>query len=188
MVEFINLEVSKKDIIYDGKVKMTKKNKGVIRIKNRLFKNFTYVIFPINRQNVGDSVIISVDEILNKETHLEEDKTQIDFSRRYVGRKCIVISSQFPLNLELRKQDIIVDGEVKNTWNGQGIIRLNDKFLGNRSYVIFPIYSKDTNDGMVMAVDEILNKGIHPENDHTSGIAFGQKYVGRKCITILQEG
>lgn len=188
MVDFINLTINKKDIIYDGKVKMTKGNKGVIRIRNKLFNNFTYVIFPILRQNDGDNVIISVDEILNKETRLEEDKTHIDFSRRYVGRKCIVISSQFPLNLELRKQDIILDGKVKNTWSGQGIIRLNDKFLGNRSYVIFPIYSKDTNDGMIMAIDEILNKGIHPENDHSSGIAIGQNYVGRKCITILQEG
>ena len=159
MVEFINLEVSKKDIIYDDKVKMAKKNKGVIRIKNRF-----------------------------KETRFEEDKTQIDFSHRYVGRKCIVISSQFPLNLELRKQDIIVDGEVKNTWKGQGIIRLNDNLLGNRSYVIFPIYSKETTDGVIMAIDEILNKGIHPENDHSSGIPLGQDYVGRKCITILQEG
>ena len=188
MVDFINLTINKKDIIYDGKVKMTKGNKGVIRIKNKLFNNFTYVIFPILRQNDGGNVIISVDEILNKETRLEEDKTHIDFSRRYVGRKCIVISSQFPLNLELRKQDIILDGKVKNTWSGQGIIRLNDKFLGNRSYVIFPIYSKDTSNGVIMAIDEILNKGIHPENDHSSGIGIGQKYVGRKCITILQEG
>ena len=188
MVDFINLSINKKDIIYDGKVKMTKGNKGVIRIKNKLFNNFTYVIFPILRQNIGSSVIISVDEILNKETHLDKDKIQIDFSHRYVGRKCIVISSQFPLNLELRKQDIILDVEVKNTWGGQGIIRLNYKFLGNRSYVIFPIYIKSTNDGVIMAIDEILNKGIHPENDHSSGIPIGQKYVGRKCITILQEG
>ncbi len=188
MVDFINLSINKKDIIYDGKVKMNKGNKGVIRIKNKLLNNFTYAIFPILRQNIGSSIIISVDEILNKETQLEEDKHQLDFSRRYVGKKCIVISSQFPLNLELRKHDIILEGEVKNTWGGQGIIRLNDKFLGNRSYVIFPIYSKDTNDGVIMAINEILNKGIHPDNDHTSGISLGQKYVGRKCITILQEG
>ena len=71
MVDFINLTINKKDIIYDGKVKMTKGNKGVIRIKNKLFKNFTYVIFPIFRQNDGGNVIISVDEILNKETRLE---------------------------------------------------------------------------------------------------------------------
>ena len=59
MVDFINLSINKKDIIYDGKVKMTKGNKGVIRIKNKLFNNFTYVIFPILRQNIGSSVIIS---------------------------------------------------------------------------------------------------------------------------------
>ena len=43
-------------------------------------------------------------------------------------------------------------------------------------------------DGDIIAVDEILNKGIHPENDHSCGIPLGRKYVGRKCITILQEG
>ena len=85
MVDFINLTINKKDIIYDGKVKMTKGNKGVIRIKNKLFNNFTYVIFPILRQNDGGNVIISVDEILNKETHLDKDKIQIDFSHRYPG-------------------------------------------------------------------------------------------------------
>ena len=56
------------------------------------------------------------------------------------------------------------------------------------AYVIFPIHRMNVEDGVIVAVDEILNKGIHPENDHSSGIAIGQKYVGRKCITILQEG
>ena len=66
--------------------------------------------------------------------------------------------------------------------------RFKDKMLGKRVYVIFPMYRKNTEDGVIIAVDEILNKGIHPENDHSCGIPLGRKYVGRKCITILQEG
>ena len=84
--------------------------------------------------------------------------------------------------------DVQSDGKVKMTYGGQGIIRFKDKMLGKRVYVIFPMYRKNTEDGVIIAVDEILNKGIHPENDHSCGIPLGRKYVGRKCITILQEG
>ena len=102
------------------------------------------------------------------------------------------------INLAIDKNDIIYDGKVKMTYGGQGIIRFKDKMLGKRVYVIFPLgkrvyvifpmYRKNTEDGVIVAVDEILNKGIHPENDHSCGIPLGRKYVGRKCITILQEG
>ena len=92
------------------------------------------------------------------------------------------------INLAINSDDIIYDGKVKMTYGGQGIIRIKDNLLGKRAYVIFPIHRMDVEGGVIVAVDEILNKGIHPDNDHTSGISFGQKYVGRKCITILQEG
>ena len=46
---------------------------------------------------------------------------------------------------------------------------------------------KDTEDGVIIEVDEILNKGVRPNNDHTSGILLGKEYVGRKCILLLQE-
>lgn len=92
------------------------------------------------------------------------------------------------INIEIKKNDIVYDGKVKKTYGGQGVIRFKDVFLGSRAYAIFPIYHKYTDDSVIIAIDEILNKGIHPENDHTSGISFGQKYVGRKCIVILQEG
>ena len=92
------------------------------------------------------------------------------------------------INLAINKKDIIYDGKVKMTYGGQGIIRIKDNLLGKRAYVIFPIHRMNVEDGVIVAVDEILNKGIHPENDHSSGIAIGQNYVGRKCITILQEG
>lgn len=73
------------------------------------------------------------------------------------------------INLEISKKEIIYDGKVKMTYGGQGIIRFKDKMLGKRVYVIFPMYRKNTEDGVIVA-DEILNKGIHPENDHSSGI------------------
>ena len=92
------------------------------------------------------------------------------------------------INLVIDKEEIIYDGKVKMTYGGQGIIRLNNNLLGKRVYVIFPMLRENTKDGVIVAVDEILNKGIHPENDHSSGISFSRKYVGRKCITILQDG
>lgn len=92
------------------------------------------------------------------------------------------------LNIKIPKNEIVYDDKVKMTHKGQGIIRIKDKLLGNRAYVIFPMYRQNTKDGVIIAVDEILNKGIHPDNDHTSGISLGRKYVGRKCIAVLQEG
>ncbi|MBR5503272.1 MAG: hypothetical protein IKV87_02330 [Methanobrevibacter sp.] len=92
------------------------------------------------------------------------------------------------LNLEIPKNEIIYDGKVKMTYGGQGIIRIKDKLLGKRAYVIFPMGRENIDDKVIVKVDEILNKGIRPDNDHSSGISFGRKYVGRKCITILQEG
>ena len=92
------------------------------------------------------------------------------------------------INLEIPNNEIIYDGKVKMTYGGQGIIRLNNNLLGKRVYVIFPMLRENTKDGVIVAVDEILNKGIHPENDHSSGISLSRKYVGRKCITILQDG
>ena len=92
------------------------------------------------------------------------------------------------INLEIAEKEIIYDGKVKMTYNGQGIIRLKDELFGNRAYVIFPMYRKNTEDSAIVAVDEILNKGIHPDNEHTSRVLLPKKYVGRKCILVLQEG
>lgn len=91
------------------------------------------------------------------------------------------------LSMELNKEDIIYDDKVKMTFGGQGIIRLHDMFLGARAYVVFPMNRKDTEDGIIIEVDEILNKGVRPNNDHTSGILLGKEYVGRKCLLLLQD-
>ena len=90
-------------------------------------------------------------------------------------------------SLELNAKDIIYDDKVKKTYGGQGVVRLNDKFLGQRAYVVFPMQRENTEDGVIVAVDEILNKGIRPNNDHTSKILLGKEYVGRRCLLVLQE-
>lgn len=92
------------------------------------------------------------------------------------------------INLAVNEKDIIYDDKVKTTYNGQGLIRLKNDLLGKRAYVIFPIHRRSIEQGTLVAVDEILNKGIHPHNDHTTRILLGREYVGRKCIVILQEG
>ena len=185
---FINLEINKKDILYDDKVKMTCNNQGAIRIRDMAIKDFTYAIFPIYRRNSGSYVDIQVDEILSRELVFDDEKCQLDFGREYVGRKCVVITRDIPLNLELKKRDIISDGKVKNTWNGQGFVLLKDSYLGNRSYVIFPNGRKETEDKVILSVDEILNKGVHPHNDHTCRVLLSKSRVDDDCLIVLQEG
>ena len=52
----LNLSINKKDIIYDGKVKMNKGNKGVILINDKSFNNFTYVIFSPSFVKIVEAV------------------------------------------------------------------------------------------------------------------------------------
>ena len=91
------------------------------------------------------------------------------------------------ITIRIPKKEIIYDGKVRKTYGGQGKIRLNDRYLGNRAYVIFPLLRKNDGDGTIIAIDEIKNKGVRPNNDHTAGIDLSKKYVGRKCIVVLQE-
>ena len=90
-------------------------------------------------------------------------------------------------SLELNNSDIIYDDKVKKTYGGQGVVRLNDRFLGQRVYVVFPMEREDTENGILVTVDEILNKGIRPNNGHSSKIILGKEYVGRRCLLVLQE-
>lgn len=186
MVDFIDLQIKKKDIIYDGKVKTTKSSNGVIRIKKHLKE--VYVIFPILRKNIDDHVLVSIDEIIRKDTIEDGEAFKINIHRKYAGRKCIVVNAEQPFTFEIPTREIIKRGTVKRTYNGQGIIRLKDKYLGNRVYVIIPTNERIDDNIVVVDVDEVFNLGVHPDNDHISGVLFGQDYVGKDCIIILQEG
>lgn len=191
MVDFINIKINNRKIIYNSKIRKTKKGTGIVRFKQMPKTEYVHVIFPILHKRTSDSIIIAIDEILNRKI-TEDDETgeiSIQLGREYVGRKCIIIPQG--INIEIDRKHIIYNREVKETYNGQGIVLLRDGFLGNRSYVIFPKSVKENEEDMskiTVGVDEILNKGIHPNNDHTSRVLLGQAYVGRKCILILQEG
>ena len=186
MVDFINIQLEKKNILYDNKVKTTKSSNGIIRLKKKI-RN-AYVIFPILRRNEDNIVLIAVDEILRKDVKIKDGKCYIDISRKYVGRKCIVVSAEEPFSIIIPQREIIKTDYVKKTYNGQGIIRLKDKYLGNRAYAILPLKYDMADVGVVIDVDEVFNLGVHPDNDHVSGILFGQSYVDKECIVILQEG
>ena len=91
------------------------------------------------------------------------------------------------LNMKVKKREVIYDGKVKQTYNGQGIVRLKDGHLGERCYIIFPLYREDNGDDIIVAVDEIRNRGIHPDTNSTCRALLGKEYVGRRCIVVLQD-
>ena len=79
------------------------------------------------------------------------------------------------LSLELNEKDIIYDDKVKKTYGGQGVVRLNDRFLGQRVYVVFPMEREDTEDGIL--VRDINENGF---------IDDGKELFGDK--TVLKSG
>lgn len=76
---------------------------------------------------------------------------------------------------------------MKKTYNGQGIVRINDFYLGSRSYVILTNHRKDEGEMISFGIDEIFNKGIHPDTDHSCRILLGKEYIDRDCLVVLQE-
>lgn len=188
MVDFITIQIDKTDIIYDDKVRKTKSSNGIIRLKQEV--KDAYVIFPIYRKNNGDNVAIAIDEMIRVRFSKQDDKDIYiaELHKRYTGRKCVVINGSEPFRIELDKREIIFNGPVRRTYSGQGIIRLKDKYLGNRVYAIFPTHQKETYTKITVGVDNILNLGVHPDNDHMGCCLFGQKDTEKNCVIILQEG
>ena len=188
MEKILSLEIPKEEIIYQGKVKKGKKGKGVIRIKDATLENYTYVIFPFKCEDMGDRLMVVIDELFNEKAYLNEDNYQIDFGRKYASKPCIIITSNNPLSLNLMKKEIIYDGEVKKTYSGQGIIRIKDRYLGSRSHIIFPISRKDEGELISIDIEKICNEGIRSNNPHTCRVLLDKKDVGRDCIITLQKG
>ena len=72
----INLEINKKEIIYDGKEKKYGK-KGVIPINEKLDHEYVYVIFPFDRKSIGGKVHIIVDSMyIERITDYEDQKSK----------------------------------------------------------------------------------------------------------------
>lgn len=187
MVRFINIQIDKSTILYDDKVKTHYSNKGIIRLKEKLQN--AYVIFPIYREDDDGTVTIAIDEILSKNVELEREGVyKVDMGQEYVGRKCVVIDGSQPINVKLMKRELIYTGKVKSTFNGQGLVRLKNGYLGKRAYVLFPKETKEVDGNLFVSVNEIHNKGIHSNNDHTCRVLLNRDYIDDDCIIVLQEG
>ena len=91
------------------------------------------------------------------------------------------------LHVTIPKKEIVYEGKVKKTGPGQGYIHMNDKYIGHRAYIIFPQKKVIDGTNYLITIDEVMNKGVHPNNDHTCKINLSQKYVGKKCIVILDD-
>ena len=63
------------------------------------------------------------------------------------------------LNIRIRNREIIYDGKVKKTYNGQGIVRVKDTYLGKRAYIIFPLYRQDDGEDVIVAVERGHGQG-----------------------------
>lgn len=187
MVDFINIQVDKDYLLYDDRVKNYYANKGIIRLKKEAEN--VYVIFPIYRKDKGNDVIIAIDEVLNRDVSVgKDDVLKIDMEQEYVGRRCVVINADQPINVNIRKREVIYDGKVKSTYNGQGLVRLKNGYLGKRAYVLFPKDYKEVEGNLFLSINEIHNKGIHSNNDHTCRVLLNRDYIGDDCFIILQEG
>ena len=184
----INLKEMKKEKIYDGKVKNGPRGRGIIRMNNTNIGDQLYVIFPAYGKKMDKDGNLEIDEMLQKTVKLGKDgKNSIDFKREYVGRKCIVIKRKELIDIELAKWKIIYDGLVKKSFNGQGFIRVKDIFLGERTFIVFGEILNDSDENIMVSANEIYNRGIHPDNDHTSKVLLPTDYVNRKCVVVLQE-
>ena len=184
----INIKEMRKEKIYEGRVKMGHKGRGTIRLHNSNIGDQLYVIFPSYGKKEDKDGNLEIDEMLRKTVELGKDgKNIIDFNREYRGRKCIIIKRESLIKLEFAKWKIIYDGIVKKSFNGQGLIRVKDMFLGERAFVVFGESLNDSNENIMVSVNEIRNKGIHPDNDHTSRVLLSKDYVNCKCLVVLQE-
>lgn len=188
MVDFISIQIGKNEILYDSKVRKTKSSNGIIRLKQPIDE--AYVIFPIYRKERDGEVVIAIDEIIRAKFSKEDEREvySAGLHRRYTGRKCVVINASNPITIELEKREIIFNGSVRKTYSGQGIIRVKDKYLGNRVYAIMPLFQKPSTSTTTIGIGEIFNLGVHPDNDHMGCCLFSQKDTGKDCVIILQEG
>lgn len=184
----INLKEMEKEIIYEGKVKNGHRGRGTIRLHNSNIGDQLYAIFPSYKKKMDKDGYLEIDEILRKTVELGKDgKNNIAFNREYARRECIVIKREELIDLKFAKWRIIYEGLVKKSFNGQGFVRVKDMFLGERAFIIFGESLNDSDENIMVSVNEIRNKGIHPDNDHTSKVLLPNDYVNCKCLVVLQE-
>ena len=64
------------------------------------------------------------------------------------------------LYAKIPQEEVIYKGKIRKTGNGQ-------------NYWI--------------TIDQVVNKGVHPDNDHTCRCFLSRNFVGKKCFVILDD-
>ena len=91
------------------------------------------------------------------------------------------------LYARIPEKEIISKGKIKKTGTGQGYIYMNDQYLGCRAYIIFPQKVEKRGADYLVTIDEVLNKGVHPDNDHTCRCFLSRNYIGREYILVIED-
>lgn len=90
------------------------------------------------------------------------------------------------ISIQINKEDIIYDEKVRKTKSSNGILRLKKQI--DEGYVIFPIYRKNSDGRVLVAVDEILRKTFRKDDEKEIYLTeLHRRYAGRKCIVISAE-
>ena len=71
------------------------------------------------------------------------------------------------LYAKIPQEEVIYKGKIRKTGNGQGYVYMNDQYLGYRAYIIFPQKYEFDGENYWITIDQVVNKGVHPDNDHT---------------------
>ena len=80
------------------------------------------------------------------------------------------------------QKEVIYKGKIKRTGTGQGYVYMKDEYLGCRAYIIFPQKYEFDGANYLITIDEVLNKGVHPDNDHTCRCFLSRTYIGKKMF------
>ena len=80
------------DVIYDGKVEKNSKGQGFVKMNPIYLGSRAYVILPKYRENIGNSIHLSVDEMFNKGVRSDNRfSSYLLLSKNYVGCDCLVV-------------------------------------------------------------------------------------------------
>ena len=91
------------------------------------------------------------------------------------------------LYAKIPQEEVIYKGKIRKTGNGQGYVYMNDQYLGYRAYIIFPQKYEFDGENYWITIDKVVNKGVHPDNDHTCRCFLSRNFVGKKCFVILDD-
>lgn len=97
------------------------------------------------------------------------------------------MNKMMKLYAKIPMKEVIYKGKIKRTGTGQGYIYMNDEYLGCRAYIIIPQKYEFDGADYYITIDEVMNKGVHPDNDHTCRIFLSRSHLGRECFVIIDD-